>query len=121
MSAAAGTAVPTAPAAPVPRDEVGRGGVWAAAWRRFRGDRVGMAALAVVAAFGVLVLLAALGVVASSWQQEVAVSDAPPTLLGPTPATETAAVLAAPSGPPLDLSAVDPLAPRYAEWDAAAA
>ena len=34
------------------------GGVWAAAWQRFRGDRVGMASLAVVAAFLILVLLA---------------------------------------------------------------
>ena len=118
----AGTAAAASlPAGPAPHRGDGGGGVWAAAWQRFRGDRVGMASLAVVVAFLALVLLAALGAVASDWQREVAVPDAPPTLLGPAPAGEAAAVLPAPGGPLLDLSDVDPLAPRYAAWDAATA
>jgi oligopeptide transport system permease protein len=52
------------------------------------------------------------------------VPDARPTFLGPAPKDANAdalAAAAAPSaGPALDLSAVDPLAPRYAEWRAAA-
>jgi peptide/nickel transport system permease protein len=43
------------------------------------------------------------------------VADAPPTFVGPAPPTATQA-LAAASGPNADISAVDPLAPRYKEW-----
>lgn len=95
------------------------GGVWAAAWRRLSTDRVGVACMAIVAAFLVLVLLAATGRIASGWQQEVGVPNAPPTLLGPQPPEDTGAGMgigATPQGPNVDLSDIDPLAPRYAEW-----
>lgn len=95
-------------------------GVWAAAWRRLRADRVGMAALAVVAAFVVLVLASALGWVAADWRAEVGVPDAPPGFVGPRPAVADP-TLAPPAGPVVDLRDIDPLAPRYAEIDAAAA
>ncbi|MFG6457305.1 ABC transporter permease [Roseateles sp. BYS96W] len=91
------------------------GGVWAASWRRLRTDRVGLVAMAIVGAFLLLVALAATQVVAAGWQQEVGVPNAPPTLLGPQPAEDTGAI-AAPKGPNVDLSDIDPLAPRYAEW-----
>jgi len=91
-------------------------GVWVAAWHRFKGDRVGMVSLALVAVFLVLVVLAGLGVVARDWQAELAAPNAPPTFLGPAPKTESAAI-PVPRGPNVDLSAVDPLAPKYAEWD----
>ena len=90
-------------------------GVWAAAWRRLRGDRVGMVSLAVVAAFLLMVLLAGVGVVATAWQAEVGVPNAPPSFLGAAPKVAETAI-AVPTGPVLDLSDVDPLAPRYAEW-----
>jgi peptide/nickel transport system permease protein len=93
--------------------------VWAAAAKRFRGDRVGMVCLAVVAAFLLIVLAAALGLVARDWQLERGVPNAPPTILGPAAPTASA-VVAAPAGPLADISAVDPLAPRYAEWAEAA-
>ena len=51
-------------------------GVWAAAWRRFKGDRVGMVSLAIVAAFVLLMLAAALKLVAGDWQREIGVPDA---------------------------------------------
>jgi len=90
-------------------------GVWAAAWRRFRGDRVGMVSLAIVTAFVLLMGLAALGLVAGDWQAERGVPNAPPTFMGP--AAKTASVgIASPTGPNVDISAVDPLAPRYREW-----
>ena len=59
-----------------------REGVWAAAWGRFRGDRVGVASLGVVAAFVLLMLAAALGLVAGDWQRERGVPNAPPGFLG---------------------------------------
>jgi oligopeptide transport system permease protein len=90
-------------------------GVWTAAWRRFRRDRVGLVSLAIVAAFGVLIVLAALGLVASDWQVEQAVANAPPTFLGSTPKQALHAI-AGPSGPSVDLTDIDPLAPRYKEW-----
>ncbi|MDE2082859.1 MAG: ABC transporter permease [Burkholderiales bacterium] len=62
-----------------------------------------------------LVLLAALGLVASHWQDEVAVPDAPPSFLGPAP-PRAADAIAEPRGPDVDLSAVDPLAPSYQAW-----
>ncbi|MEP7299558.1 MAG: ABC transporter permease, partial [Burkholderiales bacterium] len=53
------------------------------------------------------------------WQVERGVPDAPPTFVGPAAKTESVAI-AAPSGPPVDISAVDPLAPKYKEWAEAA-
>lgn len=91
-------------------------GVWHAAWRRFKADRVGLVSLIVVAGFLLLIVLAALGLVAQDWQDEIGVPDAPPTLVGPKPAADTGAILS-PTGPNVDLSDVDPLAPRYKEWD----
>ena len=91
-------------------------GVWRAAWRRLRGDRVGMFCLAVVAAFMLMILLSALGLLAASWQREVGVPNAPPGFIGPR-AAEAAGAIDAPKGPNADLSDVDPLAPRYKEWD----
>jgi peptide/nickel transport system permease protein len=102
--------------APAPRSE----GVWAAAWRRLRADRVGMASLGVVACFLLLVAASALGLVARDWQREVGVPSAPPGFLGARSAEAPGAV-EQPKGPNADLSSVDPLAPRYAEWNARAA
>lgn len=94
-------------------------GVWSAAATRFRTDRVGMVSLVVVVLFLLLVIAAGLGLVAKDWQNEVGVPDAPPTFMGPAAVTESAAI-AAPTGPNIDISAIDPLAPRYKEWDEAA-
>lgn len=94
-------------------------GVWAAAAKRFRGDHVGMGSLVVVVLFLLLVLAAAAGWVARDWQAERGVPDAPPTFVGPAATSDVAAV-AGPRGPNVDISAVDPLAPRYKEWAEAA-
>ncbi len=102
-------------AAAVDRSE----GVWHAAARRFSGDRVGMVSFAIVIAFLLLVVAAGIGWVASDWQVERGVPDAPPHFVGPQAKTQSVAI-AAPSGPNADISAVDPLAPRYAEWAEAA-
>jgi len=111
------TAVLAIPAEPaVERSE----GVWHAAWRRFRADRVGVASLIVVLAFFVLIAASSLGLVAKGWQDEIAVASAPPTFLGPAPAEATGAI-EVPKGPNVDISDIDPLAPRYKEWDERAA
>ncbi|MFM7706305.1 MAG: ABC transporter permease, partial [Rubrivivax sp.] len=52
-------------------------------------------------------------------QAEVGVANAPPTFIGPKPPEATGAI-ELPKGPNADLSAVDPLAPRYAEIEEAA-
>jgi peptide/nickel transport system permease protein len=105
-------------AEPVLPDEAPRSqGVWGAAWTRLKADRVGMVSLAVVAAFLVLILLSALGVVAGSWQLERGVPYAPPSFLGGQENVEAQAIdLAGPKGPPVDISDIDPLAPKYEEW-----
>ena len=95
-------------------------GVWHAAWRRFRDDRLGIACAAVVAAFLLLIALSALGWVAGGWQRELGVPNAPPGFIGAR-AAEGSSAITTPRGPNADLSDVDPLAPRYAEWDARAA
>ena len=78
-----------------------------------------MVSLVIVVLFLLLVIAAGLGLVAKDWQAETGVPDAPPTFMGPAAATESTAV-AAPTGPNIDISAIDPLAPRYKEWDEAA-
>ncbi len=90
-------------------------GVWHAAWRRLRTDKVGIFCMAVVAAFLLLMLLSGTGLVAADWSREVAVPNAQPTFMGPTPKDATSAI-AGPTGPNVDLTDIDPLAPRYKEW-----
>ena len=94
-------------------------GVWLAAARRFRRDHVGMGSLVIVAIFLLVVLAASLGLIARDWQVERGVPDAPPSFIGAAAKTEAAAT-AGPTGPNVDISAIDPLAPRYAEWAEAA-
>ncbi|MFC0169321.1 ABC transporter permease [Pseudoduganella danionis] len=54
-------------------------GLWLLAWRRLRADRLAMGALAVVLAFLLVLLLSACGLIVADWEQEVAVSYAPPS------------------------------------------
>ena len=89
--------------------------IWQAAWRRFRTDRVGWVAMFVVLAFLLVIAAASLGWVASGWQREVAVANAPPGFVGAR-AAEAGGKIEGPSGPNVDLRDIDPLAPRYAEW-----
>jgi len=57
--------------------------------------------------------------VAKNWQAEVGVPNAPPHAVGPMPAEATGAI-AVPTGPNVDISDIDPLAPKYKEWEEAA-
>lgn len=98
-------------------------GVWRSAWRRFRRDGVGMASLAVVLAYVVLIACTGSGLVARGWQDEVGQPDAPPSFDGAAAreATGAASAAAAAGRASVDISDIDPLAPRYKEWDARAA
>ena len=91
-------------------------GVWHAAWRRFKSDRVGLGALLIVIVFLLLIVLSAVGLVGKNWQNEVGVPNAPPSFMGPQ-AQVTAGAIEVPKGPNVDLSDIDPLAPRYKEWE----
>ncbi|OYU32400.1 MAG: peptide ABC transporter permease [Comamonadaceae bacterium PBBC2] len=96
-------------------------GVWAAAWKRLKNDRVGMVALGITLLFILMVVLAQVGVIAKDWQKEVGTAFAPPHVVGKIVDGSTTAVVEGTAGANVDLSDVDPLAPRYKEWFEAAA
>ena len=56
-------------------------GLWTLAWRRLRADRVAMVALAVVAAFMLMLVLSASGLIVADWEDEVGVNYAPPSFV----------------------------------------
>jgi len=95
-------------------------GLWALAWKRLKSDHVGMASLAIVAAFIVLMILSGTGLVARDWNREIGVNYAPPSFIGADiEAGAPAAPEAAPSVPipasEYKSSVVDPLADVLAE------
>jgi oligopeptide transport system permease protein len=99
-------------------------GVWATEWRRLKNDWVGMVSLAVVGVFLVMILLSSVGLLAGDWQKEVAVPDAPPTFIGPQAkqtGTDPLANVVDKDAKPVDLTDIDPLAPKYKEWKERAA
>ncbi|MFM2120510.1 MAG: hypothetical protein RL722_1978 [Pseudomonadota bacterium] len=131
-SASLSAALPGAAAAAAPGGapaaaRVRTPGFWALAWQRYRGDRVGMVCLVIVALYLGLIALVAGGLVAADWRKERATSYAPPSLIH-SPAAAAAPAAASP-GPGaaaqaparrLDLSDVDPLAGEAAAIEARA-
>ena len=108
---------PTSLASQFPEPTAARSeGVWRSAWRRYRSDRVGMVALLVVLAYAVLIACTGSGLVARHWHDEVGVPDAPPSFLATSHQAEEPAAPAAAASSTVDITDVDPLAPRYAEW-----
>jgi peptide/nickel transport system permease protein len=97
-------------------------GLWTLAWRRLKTDSVAMVSLALVVAFVLLMILSALGVVASDWSREVGVNYAPPSFVGPDAAPEAAnkgddpaAPAGATPGSAFDSTVVDPIGDVLAE------
>jgi peptide/nickel transport system permease protein len=86
-------------------------GLWSLALRRLVADKAAMVALAVVAAFLLMVAMSGAGLVAADWEEEVAVNYAPPTFLGPDPTLPPAATHAE----PVPGNAFDPLAGEIRE------
>lgn len=96
-------------------------GVWASAWTRLTRDRVGVVSLGVTVFFIGIVLLTVFGVLARNWQAEVGTPFAPPHFVGKIVDGSQTAVVEGAGGINVDLSDVDPLAPRYKEWEERAA
>ncbi len=91
---------------------------WTALWRRLQQDRVGAVSLGIVVAYVVMILFAGAGFLAGGWSREVGVPYANPAFIGERPNLEGALRKRAEhKGVAPDLSAVDPLAPKYAEWE----
>jgi len=57
-------------------------GLWTLAWRRLRADKVAMVSLAVVGLFLAMLVLSAGGLIVADWEDEVALSYAPPSFAG---------------------------------------
>ena len=99
-------------------------GLWTLAWRRLRNDRVGMISLVVVVIFIGLMLASYAGLIARDWSKEAGVSYANPTFMAGAENLEAKQVTnkeTSTKAPPVDLSDIDPLAPRYKEWEERAA
>jgi oligopeptide transport system permease protein len=98
-------------------------GLWTLAWRRLKQDTVGMLSLAVVILFLLMMAGAFFGIIAKDWSKEKGVSYANPSFLAGAENLE-ARSMAAKDGSraaAVDLSDIDPLAPRYKEWEERAA
>ena len=97
--------------------------LWTLAWRRLRSDRIAMVSLAIVAAFLIMMLLSATGLIAKDWSVERGVNYAPPSFLGDDLEQKTAVpdTAAAPkvSDAPTPVDIEDPLADALAEIRAA--
>jgi peptide/nickel transport system permease protein len=91
---------------------------WVALGRRLQQDRIGALSLVIVAAYLVMTLFAAAGWLAGGWSEEIGVPYANPAFLGERPNLEGALAQRAMKqhGHAPDLTAVDPLAPKYAQW-----
>ena len=99
-------------------------GLWSLAWRRLRQDTVGMVCLVIVALFIAMMAGSYFGLIAKDWNKEKGVSYANPSFLAGAENLEARSMAgkdAAAKAPPVDLSDIDPLAPRYKEWEERAA
>ena len=98
-------------------------GLWTLAWRRLRADRVAMGSLAVVAAFLLMLVLSASGLIVADWEDEVGVNYAPPGFLAwlaaaPSASTASSASAAPSSNEALPDNPFDPLADDIGELKA---
>jgi oligopeptide transport system permease protein len=99
-------------------------GLWTLAWRRLKRDKIGMVSLFVVIFFILLMTSSYLGIVAKNWSKETGVSYANPSFMAGAENLEAATAAGGVKQtkvPPVDLSDIDPLAPRYKEWEERAA
>ncbi len=99
-------------------------GLWMLAWRRLLNDRVGMICLAIVVVYLAMMMASYAGFVAGDWNKEKGVSYANPSFLAGAENLEAREVTVkegAGQAKPVDLSDIDPLAPRYKEWEERAA
>ncbi len=101
-----------------PTDAVTSPGHWTNAWRRFRGDKVGVASALVVLVYLLVAAGAGTGLIAAHWSKESGISYAPPAFsaAGRQGAqSRPEEVAAQPAGPAEDLGIVDPIGVELAE------
>ena len=91
-------------------ERVSSPGLWALAWRRLRGDRVAMLALAIVLVYLVSLVLSFSGLLAADWDAEAGVNYAPPSFVGAQSAAERGAVEITEVESPPPENPLDPLA-----------
>ena len=98
-------------------------GSWMLAWRRLKRDKVGMVSLVIVVFFILMMAGSYTGLIAKNWSKEVGVSYANPGFMAGAENLEAVRSAVdrtvdknAPKIEPVDLSDIDPLAPRYKEW-----
>lgn len=95
-------------------------GLWTLAWRRLKRDKIGMVSLVVVVFFLLMMVGAFTGLIAKNWSKEVGVSYANPVFMAGAEnleAKQAGKVDTSAGIPYVDLSDIDPLAPRYKEWE----
>ncbi|MGB8855324.1 MAG: ABC transporter permease [Burkholderiales bacterium] len=97
-------------------------GLWRLAWRKLMDDRVGMVSGVIVALFILMIFASSIGLIAKDWDKEVGVSYANPGFLAGQENLEAASSkkleqLNKEVQVTADLSDIDPLAPRYKEWE----
>lgn len=119
MAGSAGDIQMNAPATDVATMEQYSASLWTLAWRRFKQDRLAMWSLLVTLIYILIMLASYLGLIASRWNVEVANSYAEPSFAKVSITTKAREPIGVPrpeAGPPVDISDIDPLAPRYQEW-----
>ncbi|MBL8524655.1 MAG: ABC transporter permease [Betaproteobacteria bacterium] len=95
-------------------------GLWTLAWRRLKKDKVGMVSMVVVIFFLLMMFGSWAGIIAKNWSKEVGVSYANPAFMAGAENLEGVRKddkAEASKVPYVDLSDIDPLAPRYKEWE----
>jgi len=105
-------------AAPPPLHQASPG-LWTLAWRRLKRDKIGMVSLVIVIFFLLLMVGSYTGLVAKNWSKEVGVSYANPVFMKDAEnleAQQQGAKAAVSTVPYVDLTDIDPLAPKYEEW-----
>ncbi len=97
-------------------------GLWLLAWRKLIQDRVAVVSGIIVALFLLMIMASSLGLIAKDWNKEVGVSYANPVFLAGQENLEADATRKLQASNKetqviADLSDIDPLAPRYKEWE----
>ncbi len=94
-------------------------GLWTLAWRRLKRDKIGMVSMVIVIFFLLMMVGSYTGIVAKNWAKEVGVSYANPVFMKGAEnleAQQQGAKAAVSTVPYVDLTDIDPLAPKYEEW-----
>ena len=93
-------------------------GLWQLAMRRLKRDKVAMFSMYIVIFYFILLILSSTGIIAKNWNQEVAVSYAPPSFLSTPAVSTTESEIVAEENTVLPENPADPLKAVIAELNA---